>query len=90
MFIREIRRVMSVNPFGNVKLESIMNPGDLITEYSSFIIEDTFPNYNNLGIILERTGIFPNWFYKVLSQDSSIIIYRSGSIKRLQIFHENW
>lgn len=79
---------MSVNPFGNVKLESIMNPGDLIAEYS--IIEDTFPNYNNLGIILERTGIFPNWFYKVLSQDSSIKIYRSGSIKRLQIFHENW
>ena len=66
----------------------IMNPGDLITEYS--IIEDTFPNYNNLGIILERTGIFPNWLYKVLSQDSSIKIYRSGSIKRLQIFHENW
>ena len=65
-----------------------MNPGDLITEYS--IIEDIFPNYNNLGIILERTGIFPNWLYKVLSQDSSIKIYRSGSIKRLQIFHENW
>lgn len=88
MFIPEIRKVRNVNPFGNVKLESIMNAGDLITEYS--IIEDTFPNYNNLGIILERTGIFPNWFYKVLSQDSSIKIYRSGYVKRLQIFHENW
>ena len=87
MFIPEIQKVRNVNPFGNVKLESIMNPGDLIQEYS--IIEDTFPNYNNLGIILERTGIFPNWLYKVLSQDSSIKTYRSGSIKRLQIFiHE--
>ena len=85
MFIPEIQKVRNVNPFGNVKLESIMNPGDLIHEYS--IIEDTFPNYNNLGIILERTGILPNWFYKVLSQDSSIKTYRSGSIKRLQIFH---
>ena len=88
MFIPEIQKVRNANPFGNVKLESIMNPGDLITEYS--MLQDTFPDYNNLGIILERTGIFPNWLYKVLSQDSSIKIYRSGSIKRLQIFHENW
>jgi hypothetical protein len=88
MFIPEIQKVRNANPFGYVKLESIMNPGDLITEYS--MLQDTFPDYNNLGIILERTGIFPNWLYKVLSQDSSIKIYRSGSIKRLQIFHENW
>ena len=56
MFIPEIQKVRNVNPFGNVKLELIMNPGDLIQEYS--IIEDTFHVANHQHIIFSALLAF--------------------------------
>ena len=63
-----------------------MNPGDLITEYSQ--IPDAISTYNKLGIILERRGEFPHWFYKALMQDGSVKEYSMGTIRRLRI-HES-
>lgn len=60
-----------------------MNPGDLVQEYSG--MPDVFPTFNKTGIILRRFGEFPNYLYEVLSENGSIKLYRTGSIRRLRM-----